>query len=411
MKRAAELRAAGRELVKKATDNPDSFTTDDANLATETARELAEIESRIERVDSFSKTFAQVLANSPHTSSEDPNGDTASRHFVETRKAASGGGSGRASRAAAFAGTIRKAMDDAAPVIGGPSVRKGLVPQGAVAFDFNGRPVSDPKAELNILSAINTRPVDVPAWSYLRQTERTNNAATVPRDGVKPRSSYALKPVNVHLATVAHLSEPIAIQHLADYEALDMWLNEEMTYGINAALANFVLQGGFDENGDAVQGIMNTAGVIQTPAQATALRSIRRGLGQLSSQGTPATGIILNPTDWEEMELAADTTGRFLLGADQPTTSVAKTLWGVPVTLTNDLPAGQAIVGELSTVTLRFREHAQMAWNPYASVTGPADSPVIAGLFRRNQIEARVEARVGLEITQPKALRIVDLIA
>ncbi|VXC38683.1 Phage major capsid protein [Arthrobacter sp. 9AX] len=322
------------------------------------------------------------------------------------------GRSGQAAKAAKFAGGMLKALEQAAPLVGGPALKKALVPTGAVTAPFlNGETIiHDPGAAHHLLSAVGSLPVETPSGSYLRQTVRTNNADTVVNGALKPESVYELEPVTWEIATIAHVSEPVQLQWLADYAGLENFLAVEMSYGVDSAVSDFILNGGTSENGNPVSGILTTTGIAQTAFTTNKLLSIRRALGQLETAGVAATGIVLNPADWEEIETMLDGEGRFLL-PQAPGQAVARTLWNVPVTLVPGIPAGQAVVGDLTTITLLYRNSLQLAWNPYHANTGTEAAPETVDLFRRNQAVFRAEVRVGLEITSLKTLRVVDLTA
>ncbi|RJT82209.1 phage major capsid protein [Arthrobacter cheniae] len=322
-------------------------------------------------------------------------------------------GAGEAAKAQKFTGGLLKALEDAAPMIGGPSVRKALVPAGAVTAPFidgGGPIIHDPGAAHHLLNAIASRPVETPSGSYLRQTVRENNAAPVVNGALKPVSRYELQPVTWEIATIAHVSEPLQLQWLQDYGNLESFLAVEMSYGVDAAVSDFILNGGVSENGTEQPGILTTTGVQQTAFRQNKLLSIRRALGELEKAGVAATGIVLNPTDWEEIETLLDADGRFLL-PQAPGQAVARTLWNVPVTLVPGIPAGQAVVGDLTTIHLVYRNSLQLAWNPFHATLGTTAAPAPTDLFRKNQTVMRAEIRVGLELVSLKTLRVVDLTA
>ncbi len=414
--RLAALKAEAATLRTKALDKPLEFTAADGTRVDVVLREINEVEGMIQRSTSAANALnAAVSGGSTQSSTHNDDnpagvGDGGSSFRATARKAA-GARSGHYERAEAFAGEMRKALDLAASTVGGPAVNKQLVPNGAISVGFDGRAIADPKAEYSLPNAVNTRPVDAPKGSYLRQTLREKNAATVPAGSLKPISRYGLEPVDYSIATIAHLAEPIAVQHLSDYGSLDEFLVSELTYGIESAVSAFILNGGTAEDGSPVSGIMNTAGVLQTAYSVSAMQTVRRALGDLEANGTTATGIVMNPTDWMDVELSTDADGRFLLGPNQPTAAPARTLWNTPVTLTNDMPAGQAVIGDLSVVTLLTRSSALLAWNPYVGIGGTEAAPTTVDYFRRNLVQARLEVRLGLELTSPKSLRVADLTA
>lgn len=407
--RLAQLRKEAATLLAKA-EGPD-FTEADGNRATALAREVNDLQSKIERANAASRALEKAVAVGGTQSSHDAEEDFMREVTAPGLRKAAGADNGRRERAAAFAKQMQKALDVAAPTIGGPAVKKQLVPAGAVSFGFDGRFIADPKAQHSLPNAINARPVETPTGSYLRQVVRDNNAATVPVGELKPVSRYGLEAESYSIATIAHVSEPTPVQYFADYNSLEDFLIWEMTYGIESAVSTFILNGGTAEDGSTVYGILTQPGILQTAYTVSAMRTIRRALGDLEAAGSPATGIVMHPTDWMEIELAEDTTGRFLVGPSQPTAAPARTLWNVPVTLSNDIPVGQAVIGDLSVVTLLTRSSALLAWNPYVGIDGTDAAPVARALFRRNEIEARLECRVGLEISSLASLRVVDLTA
>lgn len=94
-----------------------------------------------------------------------------------------------------------------------------------------------------------------------------------------------------------------------------------------------------------------------------------------------------------------------------PQKSVERVLWNTPVTLAAGMPAGEAIIGDLSTVSLLYRNSQRIEWNPYMGDLGVEGTPAPRDLFRRNEVVFRAEVRVGLEILSTKTLRIADLTA
>jgi HK97 family phage major capsid protein len=257
---------------------------------------------------------------------------------------------------------------------------------------------------------VNRREVDSAAGTYLRQTQRVNNAAPVVPGELKPISQYGLEPATWQIATIAHLSEPIKLQWLDDYPALEQFLGQELAYGVEEAVADFILNGGTAEDGSTVSGMLNTTGVVQTPFTTNRLLTLRRAIGELDVQGVTATGIILNPSDWESIETLTTANGEFLLPL-APQNSVDRRLWNTPVTLAAGMPAGEAIIGDLSTVSLLYRNSQRIEWNPYMTEIGSSGALEPRDLFRRNEVVFRAEIRVGLEILSTKTLRIADLSA
>lgn len=205
---------------------------------------------------------------------------------------------------------------------------------------FDGRVVHDPAAAFSILAAVNSREVGASAGTHLRQTQRVNNAAPVVPGELKPISQYGLEPATWGIATIAHLTEPIKLQWLDDYPQLEQFLGQELAYGVDEAIAAYIHNGGTAEDGSTVSGILNTTGVVQTSFTTNKLLTIRKAIGELDVQGVTATGIIVNPADWESTEKLTTVNGEFLLPL-APQNSVERRLWNTPVTLAPGMPPGK----------------------------------------------------------------------
>lgn len=407
--RLKELAAQAEVLRRKAVDTPDAFTEADADQATAIAKEYDTVNVIVERGKATSAALAKAGVGTATQSADPVPGGTA---FGRRSFTGRGGGVAvtQSEKTGPYTAQIMKALANAAPAIGGPFVKKALIPSGSVTADFDGRAINDPMATFSIFAAVNSRQVDTPAGTYLRQTLRTNNAAPVVAGELKPISLYGLEPATWAIATIAHLTEPIKIQWLDDYPVLEQFLGQELAYGVDEAISDFILNGGDAEDGSTVTGLLNTSGIVQTSFSSSKLHTIRKAIGELDVAGVTATGIILNPADWESIETSMTVNGDFLLPL-APQRSVERVLWNTPVTLAPGMPAGEAVIGDLSTVSLLYRNSQTIEWNPYVSDTGVEGTPSFVDNFRRNQVVFRAEARVGLEILSTKTLRIADLTA
>lgn len=407
--RLRQIASQAEALRRKAIDSPDKFTEADADEAAAIATEYASLNTMLERQNATNEALRKAGAGVPTQTAEPVPGDDG--YFG--RKSFTGRGGvplAQGEKTKAYTDSILKAFTNAAPVIGGPAVNKALVPSGNITADFDGRVIHDPAAAFSVLEAVNSRDVETSAGTYLRQTQRVNNAAPVVPGDLKPISQYGLEPATWQIATIAHLTEPVKLQWLQDYPALQQFLSQELAYGVDEAIADFILNGGDAEDGSTVSGILNTSGIVQTSFVTNKLLTLRKAIGELDVAGVTATGIILNPADWESIETLTTVNGEFLLPL-APQKSVERVLWNVPVTLAAGMPAGEAIIGDLSTVSLLHRNSQRIEWSPYMGDTATDGTPAIRDLFRRNEIVFRAEIRVGLEILSTKTLRIADLTA
>lgn len=255
-----------------------------------------------------------------------------------------------------------------------------------------------PAAPLSLLQLIGTKTIAAPTYSYMRQTARTNNARVVAQGTTKPTSIYSLERIEGQTVTVAHLSEPVAKQDLADLSFLQQWISAELAYGVSRALQTLVLQGSQDGATPTFTGLLNTTGTLAVPYGVSTLATLRRAKLRLEQQFDKPTAIALNPVDWANIELTTlDDSGAFLL-AGLPNGTAQPMLWGLPVIVDADVPEGQAIVGDFSKVGLVLREQIGVDWSD-----GGTD------LFDKNLLKFRAECRAGLAITRPAAFAMADL--
>ncbi|MCC3294803.1 phage major capsid protein [Arthrobacter sp. zg-Y411] len=132
--------------------------------------------------------------------------------------------------------------------------------------------------------------------SYLRQTGRALAAATVARGAEKPNSSLSFQGINDAFATVAHLAE-VPNQYLESFSKFAQIIKFEMLYGMALGLDDLILNGGIDENGEPVIGLLEMTGVKAQPFVTDRLLTLRRAIGRIQAEGTQPTAIVLHPDD------------------------------------------------------------------------------------------------------------------
>jgi HK97 family phage major capsid protein len=197
-----------------------------------------------------------------------------------------------------------------------------------------------------IRDLIPTVPVTTNAIDYAVQTTRTNNAAPVAEGASKPYSDYVWSSVTVVVKTIAHLAK-ITRQAMDDAPRLVAEIDSEMRYGLGLVEEAQILYGtGVGQN---LAGIVPQATAFALPAtyvtdtMATELDVLRYAMLQIEDENLSPDGIVLNSADWARIETLKDTTGRYLIGNPQGTTSPR--LWNLPVVATPAMTAGDFLVG------------------------------------------------------------------
>lgn len=235
------------------------------------------------------------------------------------------------------------------------------------------------------------------AASYLRQTGRTSAATTVERGGAKPESTLAFEAVNQKFATVAH-TVTVPNQWLQDGGTkLAKIIEEEMIYGLLLGLDALLLNGGTDEEGNPVLGLLGTSGVLSTAFMLNPIRTIRRGIGQLEATGVDPSHVALSALDWENVDTATYPDEKYIL-ADRPVGNAdGRRIWNKPVALVEALTDGSAVIGDFANgIGLVSRGGIMLQWNPFS-------------LDTTNETRLRVEGRFAPVIAQPSAFTVADL--
>lgn len=234
-------------------------------------------------------------------------------------------------------------------------------------------------------------------------SQADNNAAAVAeRSGnafaLKPQSSFQFVGEQAPVRTLAHW-EAAHRNVLADEPQLRSIIDNELLYGLRLQEDYQILQG--DGTGENLTGILETSG-IQTydwsdgPTDAvvadTKADAIRRAATLALLAYYEPTGVVLNPQDWEDIELTKDVNGQYLIAVSVALGGEPK-LWRVPVVDTPAMPVGTALIGAFGTgAQLYDREQASIRI-----------SEQHADFFVRNAIVILAEQRLALAVKRPES--------
>ncbi|MER6252333.1 phage major capsid protein [Streptomyces sp. NPDC001584] len=297
--------------------------------------------------------------------------------------------------------------------VSGPEGYKGLLSGGAVPLTvpLDSEPVRIGVPALVLRQLIPT--VTGPSrFSYLRQTVRTNNAAVVARGALKPTSVFTMTRVDDRTRTIAHLSEAISRQDLRDQSSLQRFLDIEMRLGVEMALEAQIING--SGSGENMTGIANVSGSQAQAWDTNILTTTRKAKTKLEVLSfSDGAAYVLNPADWETIELLANNEADYYLGGPVQTVDVsARRLWGLPVVTTTAQTAGVAHLANFKLATeLQLVEDIRFDWSENIYDPDGVSAGVGATDFQRNMIRFRAEMDAGLKIYQPSAIVEIDLTA
>ncbi|MFL2002021.1 phage major capsid protein [Microbacterium sp. A1-JK] len=218
--------------------------------------------------------------------------------------------------------------------------------------------------------------------------------------GYKPEGSMTFQVVT---ATVKTLAEwvPATKRGLADASQLRGLIDQELRDDLAEAEEDEIVNG--SGSGEHLTGILNTSGIQAQAYAATVtdldplLETTLKAKTKVKTVGRSiATGYMLNPADWEKIQLAR-------LAKNPQNEAIAgaiPTLHGLPVVESEAIAAGVGLVGDFRKAVLWDREQA--------SITA-TDSH--ADFFIRNLVAILGEERVAFGVTRPKAFVTIDLTA
>ena len=236
------------------------------------------------------------------------------------------------------------------------------------------------------------------------QTPPTNNAGMgADRSGspavftAKPQSGLKFIGQQAPVRTMAHW-EAAHRNVLADEPQLRSIIDNELMYGLRLLEDTQLLNG--DGTGENLLGVLQTPNIqtyawsagAHTPVADTKADAIRRAATLSFLAYYEPTGVVLHPTDWEQMELSKDLNGQYLVAVSVALGGAPK-LWRIPVVETPAIAQGTALVGAFGTA-------AQIYDRDGASIRV---SEQHADFFVRNAIVVLAEQRMALAVKRPEA--------
>ena len=234
------------------------------------------------------------------------------------------------------------------------------------------------------------------AIEYVQMTGRNLNAAGVAEGDTKPQSDLKLALVTESAKVIAHTMKA-SRQILDDADMLATTIDGQLRYGANYTLENQILNG--DGTGQNLSGLNSNATALALPAGADApageyiaIENLRVAMLQAVLANFPATGHILNPIDWYNIETAKDGDNRYIVG--NPGTSAIPRLWGLPVAVSQFQAVGTFLTGAFRMAAQYFTR-----WETRVEVATENEDD-----FVKNMVTMLCENRGALAVYQPSAL-------
>lgn len=180
--------------------------------------------------------------------------------------------------------------------------------------------------------------------------DRPTSAQVLGAGGVKPESEMAVEDKTFDVHTIAHLLR-VHKNILSDAPALRSIIDNKMMEGLEEALDYQLIKG--DGTNNSVDGLLKNAKTFtRHQAGDTKLDVLRRSLTDLRAFNFRPDAYVLNPFDWEDIELLKGTDARYVwvsvVEGGQPR------VWRTPVVDTQAIDEGEFLVGAFRQVAQWF---------------------------------------------------------
>jgi len=184
---------------------------------------------------------------------------------------------------------------------------------------------------------------------------------------------------------------------MQDSASFAAYINSRMLFLLKQAEEDELLNG--SGSGNHLSGLITRADIFDTGYSNvdTMIDVLRKAIGQVYRVSKlPATGIVLNPDDWQTIQLTKES-GRGISSGQynfsDPQSAGVPRLWGLPVVECDSMAASQFLVG---------------AFNAGAAIWDRADATIEVSrehddFFIRNTVAILAEERLALTVYRPSA--------
>ena len=256
--------------------------------------------------------------------------------------------------------------------------------------------ITEPNRVLTIRDLLPVGRTSSNLVQYTKENVFTNNAgpqySSPNRENVtKPESGITFTMANAAVQTIAHWI-PVSKQVLDDAPMLQSYINGRLMYGLKLEEEDQLLNG--DGTGANLSGLLDSGNfTAYSRAQTgdTNIDALRRAITQAALSNYSVDSVVLNPADWEEIELTKDTAGNYIMA--NPAVLAGPQIWGKRVVATNSISAGTFLVGG-------FLMGAQIWDREDAAVQVSFED---GSNFIKNMATILAEERIALTVYRPAA--------
>lgn len=259
--------------------------------------------------------------------------------------------------------------------------------------------VANPNRVLTIRDVLPVGRTSSNLVEFTKENVFTNNAgaqySSPARENVtKPESGITFTLASAAVVTLAHFI-PVSRQVLDDAPQLQSYVNGRLTYGLKLEEEDQLLNGaGTSGNLSGILASGNCTAYNRAATGDTKVDALRKAITQAALSEYTADTIVLNPEDWEAIELLKTTYGEYIFHGEMgPIDGMGPRIWGKRVIATNSIAEGTFLVGAMSMgaqIWDRMDAAVQISYED-------GDN------FKKNMATLLAEERLALTVYRPAA--------
>lgn len=212
--------------------------------------------------------------------------------------------------------------------------------------------------------------------------------------GFKPESTIVWEKRTANVVSIPHWI-PVTRRAVADYPQVQALIDNDLRQGLEQITEDQMVNG--NGAGDNFRGLENTIGLLGQTFDTDIKTTTRRARTKVEEVGVKIpTAYLLNPYDWEELDLDQNSFGIFYFGGPQKMGT--PTLWGLPVVTSPKVPQGTGYVGDFKVLWLWDREETTIRMS---------DAPY--DFMLRNMLAILAELRAAFAVRYPAGMCQMDL--
>ena len=255
-----------------------------------------------------------------------------------------------------------------------------------------------PNRVLTIRDVLPSSTTDSNLVEFTRENVFTNNAGPTVSGSpeayenvTKPESAITFTLATAPVITLAHFI-PASLQVLDDAPSLASHINGRLMYGLKLKEETQILSGtgaNHQLNGLITQGTAYTA---TSPQLTNEIDIIRHAIKQAHVAEYMPNFLVLNPSDWYDIEIKHVGTGDLRYVVGNPNSLMMNRLWGLDVVVTNSITAGKFLLGSSQGAEIKDRQMAAVEASREDSTN-----------FQKNMVTIRAEERLTLVVYRTEA--------